>query len=77
MLAFRFSDGLGTFEGVQKPEDEPDQSETQSIFDNIAEVERLMASLAPLDETQGSYAAQAQQEAAIVTELELIAVFLQ
>jgi ABC-2 type transport system permease protein len=77
VLAFSLSDSLATYEGVQSLEDDPDQTESQSTLGSIAEVERLMASLALLDETQGSYAAEVQQATAIVTELKSIAFFLQ
>lgn len=77
VLTFALSDGLAAYEGVESLEDETNPDQPQSIFGNIAEVERLMASLALLDETQGSYAAEAEQAAAIVTELTLIDLFLE
>lgn len=77
VLTFALSDGLATYEGVQTLGNEASVDEPQSILGNIAEVERLIASLALLDETRGSYPAEAEQAAAIVTELTLIDTFLE
>lgn len=76
LLAFSLSNGLATYDGLQSLEDGANQGETQSVFGNIAEVERLMASLSLLEETQTDYAAEAEQAAEIVAELESITLFL-
>jgi len=75
VLAFALTDGLAAYEGVQSLEDEPAPS--QNVFSNIAEVERLMASLALLDESQGNYPAEVEQAEAIVSELTMIDLLLQ
>ncbi len=77
VLAFALSDGLAAYEGVQSLGDETNPDQPRSIVSNIAEVERLMASLALLDETQSSYSAEAEQAATIVSELTFIDRFLE
>jgi ABC-2 type transport system permease protein len=77
VLTLAINNGLAAYEGVQSLADETNPDQPQSIFGNIAEVERLMTSLALLDETQGSYAAEAEQAATIVEELKVIDQFLE
>lgn len=76
LLAFAVSNGIATYDGMQSLEDDSDQSESQAVLGNIAEVERLMDSLALIDEGQGSYTAEAEQAAEIVARLNSIGSFL-